>query len=75
MALAEEIYQRAQCLPEDKAAEVLDFIGYLETTMNRRLSIPKKRRPVLEWLKPIHVSSWNDTIDLSREAMYGDDGR
>ncbi|MBF0145035.1 MAG: hypothetical protein HQL84_10585 [Magnetococcales bacterium] len=74
MTLAEEIYQRVQHLPEDKAAEVLDFIGDLEITMNRRLSIPKKRRPILEWLKPIHVSSWDDTIDLSREAMYDDDG-
>ena len=31
MNLAEEIYQRAQRLPETKALEVLDFIGYLET--------------------------------------------
>jgi hypothetical protein len=30
MSLAEEIYQRVQRLPEDKALEVLDFIGYLE---------------------------------------------
>ena len=31
MSLAEEIYRRVQQLPEDKALEVLDFIGYLET--------------------------------------------
>ena len=75
MTMVEEIYQRARQLPENKAAEVLNFIGYLETTLNRQPSIPRRRPPVLEWLKPIHVDSWDDSIDLSREAMYGDDGR
>ncbi|MEO5329646.1 MAG: DUF2281 domain-containing protein [Magnetococcus sp. THC-1_WYH] len=75
MAMIEEIYQRVRQLPEDKATEVLNFIGYLETTLRRRPTTPRKRPSVLEWLKPIHVETWNDSIDLSREAMYGDDGR
>ncbi|MBF0399357.1 MAG: hypothetical protein HQL90_01165 [Magnetococcales bacterium] len=75
MTMVEEICQRARQLPEDKAAEVLNFIGHLETTPNRQSSIPKRRPPVAEWLKPIHVDSWNDSMDLRREAIYGDDGR
>ena len=75
MTMVEEIYQRARQLPDDKVSEVLNFIGYLETTLNRQPSIPKKRPSVSEWLKPIHVEHWDDNIDLSREAMYGDDGR
>lgn len=75
MVVVEEIYQRARQLPEDKAVEVLDFIGYLETTLNRLPPTSRKRPPVSDWLKPIHVDSWNDSFDLSREAMYGDDGR
>ncbi|MBF0132401.1 MAG: hypothetical protein HQL75_07435 [Magnetococcales bacterium] len=35
MALAEELYQRARRLPDDKIAEVLDFIGYIETVLER----------------------------------------
>ncbi|MBF0125002.1 MAG: DUF2281 domain-containing protein [Magnetococcales bacterium] len=69
MTLAEKIYQRVQHLPADKAAEVLDFIGYLETTTQHRLPNAGEHRPVSEWLKPIHISGWKDDIDLSREAM------
>ncbi|HIJ82725.1 MAG: DUF2281 protein [Magnetococcales bacterium] len=75
MTMVEEIYRRARRLPEDKAAEVLDFIAYLETTLHRRPAIPRKSPSLSEWLKPIHIDSWDDNIDLSREAMYGDDGR
>ncbi len=73
--MVEEIYRRARQLPTDKAVEVLNFIGYLETTLNRQPVILKQHRTVSEWLKPIHVEHWDDNIDLSREAMYGDDGR
>ncbi|MBF0438167.1 MAG: hypothetical protein HQL93_03505 [Magnetococcales bacterium] len=75
MTMIEEIYQRVRQLPEDKAAEVLEFIGYLETAMHRWPAIPRKHPSVSEWLKPIHVAFWDDSMDLSREAMYGDDGR
>lgn len=75
MTMIEEIYQRVRQLPEDKAAEVLNFIGYLETTLHRRPTTPRKHPSVSEWLKPIHVDSWDDSIDLSREAIYGNDGR
>lgn len=35
MSIAEEIYRRAQVLPEEAAREVLDFIGYLEQKYER----------------------------------------
>ncbi|MBF0463160.1 MAG: hypothetical protein HQL87_17470 [Magnetococcales bacterium] len=75
MTMVEEIYQRARQLPKDKAVEVLNFIGHLETTPNGSPVIPRKRPLVSEWLKPIHVDAWDNSMDLSREAMYGDNGR
>ncbi|MEO5329041.1 MAG: DUF2281 domain-containing protein [Magnetococcus sp. THC-1_WYH] len=36
MTPAEEIYQRTERLPEEKIAEVLDFISDLETMVNCR---------------------------------------
>ncbi|MBF0629203.1 MAG: hypothetical protein HQL91_13375 [Magnetococcales bacterium] len=75
MTMVEEIYQRARQLPEEKAAEVLNFIGYLEATLHHRPAPPRKHPSVAEWLKPIQVDSWDDGMDLRREALYGDDGR
>ncbi|MEO5333271.1 MAG: hypothetical protein H7839_14745 [Magnetococcus sp. YQC-5] len=75
MTMVEEICWRARQLPEDKAAEVLDFIGAMEITLHRRPAIPRKHSSVLEWLKPIQVDSWDDSIHLSREAMYAEEGR
>ncbi len=36
MEIAEKIYEKLRCAPDDVLQEVLDFIGYLE--MKRRLS-------------------------------------
>ncbi|MBF0135973.1 MAG: hypothetical protein H7833_18890 [Magnetococcus sp. DMHC-1] len=97
MTIAEEIYERALQLPENKAEVVLNFIGYLEmAAMERKsnhiqesLAMTDKLKtystvtiPVIvdeappdDWPEPIHVDSWDDNIDLSRNALYGDDGR
>ncbi|MEO5339207.1 MAG: hypothetical protein H7837_01625 [Magnetococcus sp. MYC-9] len=36
MSTAEEIYQRARSLPVNRAEEVLDFIGYIESVLERQ---------------------------------------
>lgn len=46
MALAEEVYQRAQCLPDDKVVEVLDFIEYLETVLERQQRAGQLSAPI-----------------------------
>ncbi|MBF0108529.1 MAG: hypothetical protein HQL76_05085 [Magnetococcales bacterium] len=50
MTLAEEIYQRAQHLPEDKVVEVLDFIGYIEMMLERRQRAGQPSTPIPEKL-------------------------
>lgn len=45
MKIAEEIYQRAQHLPDDMAREVLDFIGYLEIKYELSPDRMQSRRP------------------------------
>ncbi|MBF0153905.1 MAG: DUF2281 domain-containing protein [Magnetococcales bacterium] len=75
MTLAEQVYERVRNLPESKVAEVLDFVDNLENDTQLPTSGSQKKRPISEWLDPIHIENWDDNIDLSREAMYGDEGR
>lgn len=50
MALAEEIYQRVRRLPDDKIIEILDFIGYIETVLERRQRVDQPPPPISEKL-------------------------
>lgn len=62
MVIAEEIYRRAQYLPEGAAREVLNFIGYLE----QQYELPNDRARGLEQARFGHIREnpddavWND---------------
>jgi hypothetical protein len=64
---------KIQSLPNDRITEVEDFVDFLKergklrkTTMNRRQSLDF---PVDD------LGVWPEGLSLSREDMYGDDGR
>lgn len=76
MSLAEQIYEQVRRMPEPTAAEVLDFIGFLEMKAARR-QVDERIRPFDEenWPPPIHLGRWDESLARGRETLYGDDGR
>ena len=70
MSEAEEIYERARQLPALARAEVLDFIGYLESKLARESEPRAKKLP-----DPISVGQILGDFRLDRQSIYGDDER
>ena len=56
-------------LPADQVAEVMDFVDSINGSDQPKTTDRVFRFPV------ISVGRWPDTLPLSREKMYDDDGR
>jgi len=72
MQTTQALIEKIQSLPTDRIAEVEDFVDFLKQRARYGKTIAGKQSldfPV------ISVGKWPDDLSLSREAMYGDDGR
>lgn len=66
------LIKKIQSLPTDRIAEVEDFVDFLRQKTKRSKTTASNKAldfPV------ISVGKWPDDLSLSREDMYGDDGR
>ncbi len=66
------LIEKIQSLPTDRIAEVEDFVDFLKQRTRQRKTAASKQSlnfPVMS------VGKWPDDLSLSREDMYGDDGR
>lgn len=69
---AQALFDKILSLPTDRIAEVEDFVDFLKQRAKDRKTIANKQAlnfPV------ISVGQWPTEFGLSREDMYGDDGR
>ncbi|VAX06574.1 hypothetical protein MNBD_GAMMA26-274 [hydrothermal vent metagenome] len=73
MQNTQALIEKIQSLPTDRIAEVEDFVDFLkQRTRRRKVTVTSKESldfPVMS------VGKWPDDLSLSREDMYGDDGR
>lgn len=72
MQNAQALIEKIQSLPTDRIAEVEDFVDFLKQRAKLRKTVTHKQSldfPVMS------VGKWPDNLSLSREDMYGDDGR
>ncbi len=67
------LIDKIQSLPTDRRAEVEDFVDFLEQRIKRRKADNAPHMPLD--FPVMSVGSWPDGLSLSREDMYGDDGR
>jgi len=69
---AQALIEKIQSLPTDRIAEVEDFVDFLKQRTKLRKTVTRKQSldfPVMS------VGQWPTDLSLSREDMYGDDGR
>ena len=69
---AQALIEKIKSLPADRVAEVEDFVDFLRQRTQATKSTTRKESldfPV------ISVGRWPDNLSLSREDLYGDDGR
>lgn len=73
MHSAQALIEKIQSLPSDRIAEVEDFVDFLKQRAKLRKAIPTSKEsldfPVMS------VGKWPNDLSLSREDIYGDDGR
>ncbi len=72
MQNTQALIEKIQSLPTDQITEVEDFVDFLrQRTKRNKITASNKALdfPV------ISVGKWPDDLSLSREDMYGDDGR
>ena len=73
MQSAQTLIEKIQSLPADRIVEVEDFVDFLRqrARLRKTTAINKEALnfPVMS------VGKWPDGLSLSREDMYGDDGR
>ncbi len=72
MQNTQALIEKIQSLPTDQITEVEDFVDFLrQRTKRSKITASTKALdfPV------ISVGKWPDDLSLSREDMYGDDGR
>ena len=60
-------------LPDERIAEVEDFVDFLKERTQAQRPTPTKREPLD--FPVISVGQWPQDLSLHREDMYGDDGR
>ncbi len=72
MQNTQALIDKIQSLPADRIAEVEDFVDFLKQRARQRKTSTNKQSldfPVMS------VGKWPSDLSLSRENMYGDDGR
>jgi len=72
MYSAQALIEKIKSLPTDRIAEVEDFVDFLKQRARyKKVNIGKQSLdfPVMS------VGKWPSDLSLSREDMYGDDGR
>ncbi len=70
---AQALIEKIQSLPTDRIAEVEDFVDFLRERIRRRKTTTSNKN-VLDF--PVDdLGPWPKELSLSREDMYGDDGR
>ena len=70
---AQHLMEKIQSLPADRVREVEDFVDFLKGRVNRR----ERERAGERGLDfPVDdLGAWPEGVCLSREELYGDDGR
>ena len=73
MQKAQTLLEKIQSLPEDRVAEVEDFVDFLRER-TARLEESARKPKTLDF--PVDdPGPWPEGLSLRREDMYGDDGR
>lgn len=72
MRKAQALLEKLQSLPEERFAEVEDFVDFLKERTARE-EVADKESPLD--FPVISVGKWPENLSLRREDMYGDDGR
>jgi mRNA-degrading endonuclease RelE of RelBE toxin-antitoxin system len=73
MHKTQTLLEKIQSLPEDRFAQVEDFVDFLRERTKREEEISDKREP-LDF--PVdNPGPWPEKLSLRREDMYGDNGR
>jgi len=67
------LMEKIQSLPIDRITEVEDFVDFLKERVKIRKTITTSKQS-LDF--PVDdLGAWPEDLKLSREDMYGDDGR
>ena len=67
------LIEKIQSLPTDRIAEVEDFVDFLKQQTRLRKAEHTSKEPLD--FPVMSVGKWPSDFNLSREDMYGDDGR
>ncbi|HEY5603195.1 MAG TPA: DUF2281 domain-containing protein [Gammaproteobacteria bacterium] len=67
----DDVMEKLRSLPPERIEEVADFVDFLKQRMQAKRT--DKREPLD--FPVISVGQWPEDMSLSREDMYGDDGR
>jgi len=73
MQNAQILMKKIQSLPTDRIAEVEDFVDFLEERVRLRKTITTSKQSLDFPVDDLGI--WPEGLSLSREDMYGDDGR
>ena len=73
MQNAQVLMKKIQSLPTDRIAEVEDFVDFLEERVRLRKTITTSKQSLDFPVDDLGI--WPEGLSLSREDMYGDDGR
>ncbi len=69
----EYLFEKIRHLPTERISEVEDFVDFLNERTLR--STPSSKPHTAFDFPVISVGQWPQNLTLSREEMYGDDGR
>ncbi len=67
------LMEKIQSLPVDRVAEVEDFVDFLKERVKLRKTMTTNKQSLDFPVDDLGV--WPEGLSLSREDMYGDDGR
>jgi len=67
------LMEKIQSLPYDRIAEVEDFVDFLKERTKPRKTIMSSKQSLDFPVDDLGI--WPEGLSLSREDMYGDDGR
>ena len=67
------LMDKIRILPAERIAEIVDFVDFLRFRVTTQ-AMPISKKSVLD-MPILPTKRWDYALDLSREGMYGDDGR